>query len=111
MKKKQQSGVFEVRVVYGFKQKLKMVLLGEVKSGTVEEGMQVNITLNGVDNIGSWLIDEVLHMDFINNFENPNFKGLILKCKNTEDFELLQALRIYQEDVSVVSASLVEAQQ
>jgi hypothetical protein len=110
MKNKQESGIFEVRVVYGFKEKLKMVLLGEVKSGTVIEGMQVDITLNGVDNIGSWLIEEVLHMDFINNFENPNFKGLMLKCKNTEDFELLQALRIYQENVSVVSAPVVEPQ-
>jgi hypothetical protein len=91
------------RVTYGFKDKLKVVLLGELKAGVVvEDGMCLQVTLRNGVVVGTWEIEEVLHTDFINQYENPNFKGLMVKCKNIADFELLKSLRVYDEVVTIV---------
>ena len=82
--------------------KLKIVVLGEVLEGTVDESMSVKARLSHGSDLGSWEILEVLHMDFINNLEHENFIGLIIKCKDEADFKLLQALRVYDEVVELV---------
>lgn len=96
------QGSFRVRVVYGFKEKLKVVLLGSLESGKLQEGLAVQVTLESGSVIGTWDILEVLHTSFINQHENPNFKGLMLKCKNLADFELLKSLRVYEEIIHLV---------
>ncbi|MCP4440648.1 MAG: hypothetical protein GY810_17010 [Aureispira sp.] len=94
---------FKVRVVYGFLKKLEIVLLGQVlKKGRISEGMQVQIVLNNGTPVGDWAITEVLKMDFVNELEDRDFIGLMLKCKSRKEFELLRALRVYDEIVEVV---------
>jgi hypothetical protein len=102
---KEVSNRFNVKVAYGFLPKLKIVLLGEVLDGEVKDGMWVQVLLDSGSVIGSWQIIEVLHMDFINQNDVPNYKGLMLKCKNEEDFKLLQSLRVYDEVVHVIPDS------
>lgn len=104
-KAKKVSNRFSVKVAYGFLPKLKIVLLGEVLEGKVHDGMWVEVKLESGSLVGAWQIIEVLHMDFINQNDVPNYKGLMLKCKNEEDFKLLQALRVYDEVVTVVADS------
>lgn len=101
-KKARVQGSFRVRVVYGFKEKLKVVLLGSLESGKLQEDLAVQVTLESGSVIGTWDILEVLHTSFINQHENPNFKGLMLKCKNLADFELLKSLRVYEEIIHLV---------
>lgn len=101
-KKAGKRSVYRVRVVYGFEKKLKIVLLGELESGKVEDGMRVQVALSGGSVVGDWEIIEVLHTTFINQFENPNFKGLMIKCKTLEEFELLKSLRVYDETVYLI---------
>jgi len=101
-KNKKILNTYKVRVVYGFKEKLKIVLLGELKSGKVDDEMSIKVTLDSGMEIGKWKILEVLHTSFINQHENPNFKGLIVKCKNLADFELLKTLRVYEEVIEIV---------
>lgn len=101
-KNKKILNTYKIRVVYGFKEKLKIVLLGELESGKVEDGMSIKIALDSGLEIGKWEILEVLHTSFINQHENPNFKGLIVKCKNLSDFELLKTLRVYDEVIEIV---------
>lgn len=101
-KKAAAHSVYRVRVVYGFEKKLKIVLLGELESGKVKDGMSVQVALAGGSVVGDWEIIEVLHTSFINQFENPNFKGLMIKCKNLEEFELLQSLRVYDETIYLI---------
>lgn len=96
------SNKYKIRVVYGFKEKLKIVLLGELISGKVDDGMFIEVLLNSGLVVGKWKILEVLHTSFINQYENPNFKGLIVKCKNLADFELLKSLRVYDEVINLV---------
>jgi hypothetical protein len=93
---------YKIRVVYGFKEKLKIVLLGELESGKVEDGMSIKVAFDSGSEVGQWKIIEVLHTSFINQHENPNFKGLIVKCKNLADFELLKTLRVYDEVIELV---------
>lgn len=95
-------GTYRVRVVYGFKEKLKVVLLGALESGKLHEDLVVQVTLESGAVIGTWEILEVLHTSFINQHENPHFKGLMLKCKNLADFELLKSLRVYDEIIHLV---------
>lgn len=102
MAKAKKTTEYAVRVVYGFREKLKIVLLGEVIEGKVVDGMQLRVSFKNGALVGLWEIIEVLHTDFINQQENPNFKGLIVKCKDLTDFELLKSLRIYDEVVSIV---------
>ncbi|MGH1338372.1 MAG: hypothetical protein ACRBFS_19810 [Aureispira sp.] len=101
-KKTTVQGTYRVRVVYGFKEKLKVVLLGSLESGKLQEGLAVQLTLESGSIIGTWEILEVLHTSFINQHEDPNFKGLMLKCKNLADFELLKSLRVYEEIIHLV---------
>jgi hypothetical protein len=89
------------KVVYGFKSKLEIIILGELKSGIVREGMQVRVVLNSGAVLGSWTIKEVLKTDFINQYESPNFLGLVINCKDLHDFELLKSLRIYDDIISI----------
>ena len=90
------------RVVYGFVNKLEIVVLGELKSGKVKEGMYVRVILHSGSVLGSWKITEVLNTDFINQFESPDFMGLVLKCSDIKDFELLKSLRVYDEIITIV---------
>jgi len=90
------------RVVYGFREKLEIVLLGELKSGKVKNGMHIQVTLKNGFVVGDWVISEVLHADFINQRESPNFLGFIIQCKNYADFDLLKALRVYDEVMTIV---------
>lgn len=93
---------YKIRVVYGFKEKLKVVLLGELIAGKVDDGMLIEVALESGSSVGKWQILEVLHTSFINQHENPNFKGLIVKCKNLADFELLKSLRVYDEVINII---------
>lgn len=93
---------YKVRVVYGFEKKLKIVLLGEVVSGTIDDGMFIQVSFKNGAIVGTWEILEVLHTSFINDVESPNFKGLIVKCKTLIDFELLRSLRVYDETISII---------
>lgn len=101
--KKKQLTQFKVRVVYGFLHKLKIVLLGDIRSGEVAAGMLVNVVLNKETILGSWSILEVLDMDFINDEENTNLVGLMLGCKDAKDYNLLKSLRVYNEVVCIES--------
>jgi hypothetical protein len=92
---------FRVSVVYGFKVKLKIVVLGEVLNGNIEEGMMLQAQLAHGTAVGKWEIIEILKMDFINGLENKNFIGLMVRCKDENDFKLLQSLRVYDEVVVV----------
>ncbi|MCH2045627.1 MAG: hypothetical protein MK212_16040 [Saprospiraceae bacterium] len=100
-KTKTKVAKFKVRVVYGFLHKLKIVLLGDIMQGKLAEGMLVRLLLNDTTVVGSWPIIEVLNMDFINDEENENFVGLMLRCKDEDDYNLLKSLRVYDEVVSV----------
>ena len=93
---------FFIRVVYGFKKNLEIVILGELQSGTVKEGMHIQVKLESGNIVGSWKIIEVLHTSFINQYESPNFMGLVVKCNSISDFELLKSLRIYDEVVTIL---------
>ncbi len=97
-------GNFSVRVAYGFLPKLKIVLLGEILAGEVADDMWVQVALDSGSIVGKWQIIEVLHMDFINQHDVPNFKGLIVRCQSEEDFKLLQELRVYEETVTILRA-------
>ena len=44
----------------------------------------------------------MLNTDFINQFESPDFIGLVLKCSDIKDFELLKSLRVYDEIITIV---------
>ncbi len=96
------QGTFRVQVVYGFKEKLKIVLLGALESGKLHENLAVQARLDSGAAMGTWDILEVLHTSFINQHEDPNFKGLMLKCKSLDDFELLKSLRVYDEIIHLV---------
>lgn len=99
--KKVSAASFKVRVVYGFLNKLEIILLGDIISGKIEEGMHMKTILPHQTPVGSWKIKEVLKMDFINGNENQNFIGLVIHCKNEDDFKLLQSLRVYDETVVI----------
>jgi len=92
---------FSVSVVYGFKDKLQMVLLGEIKEGNVEASMSIFVRLSEGTALGKWEIAEILAMDFINGSENANFVGLAVQCKDEQDFKLLQSLRVYDETLLI----------
>ena len=92
---------FQVRVVYGFKNKLKIVLLGELISGTVEGKEQACLYLNPDVKAGQWPILEILHMDFVNQHQSENYKGIMLRCKDKHDFDLFQSLRVYDEIITL----------
>lgn len=96
---------YAVKVVYGFKEKLKIVLLGEAFLEDIDDGMFIQVSFKNGAVVGLWEIVEVLHTDFINQHEKPNFKGLIVKCKTLEEFELLRSLRVYDETISIVEKS------
>lgn len=100
-KTKKKSSKFKVRVVYGFLNKLEIVLLGEIQQGKVKEGQVIHAELPHETRIGGWEIMEVLNMDFINGSEDKNFVGLLVKCKDKADFKLLQSLRVYEETIVV----------
>jgi hypothetical protein len=92
---------FRVSVVYGFKNKLQIVLLGEITEGMVEASMSIYVRMSEGTAVGKWEISEILNMDFINGTENKNFIGLVVICKDEQEFKLLQSLRVYDETVMV----------
>jgi len=93
----QHAASFRVSVVYGFQDKLKIVILGEILQGDITEGMNLQARLSDGTSVGMWEVTEVLVMDFINGQENNKFISLIVKCKDVSDFKLLQSLRVYDE--------------
>ena len=95
------NAAFRVSVVYGFKDKLQIVLLGEITEGKVEASMSIYVKLSEGTALGKWQIGEILAMDFINGSENNSFVGLALQCKDEQDFKLLQSLRVYDETLMV----------
>jgi hypothetical protein len=95
------TAAFRVSVVYGFKDKLEIVLLGEIIAGKVEASMSIFVRLSEGTALGKWEIGEILTMDFINGTENKNFIGLVVCCKDEQDFKLLQSLRVYDETLVV----------
>ncbi len=104
MKKKQSQSSqarFQVRVVYGFENKLKIVLLGELISGTIEDKEHAYLYLNPDIQAGKWPILEILHMDFVNQHQSENYKGIMLRCKDKQDFELFKSLRVYDEIITL----------
>ena len=92
---------FFAKVVYGFRSKLEIVILGDLISGNVQSGMVVEVILRRGTKIGNWEIKEVLNTDFINQYESNNFLGLVLNCADESDFELLKSLRIYDECILI----------
>lgn len=100
-KKTSSASQFRARVVYGFLKKKKVVILGEIISGDIKEGMHLHARLPHGTKVGNWEIIEILNMDFINGVENEDFIGLMLRCVSTIDFELLQSLRVYDEIVEI----------
>ena len=90
---------FKVKVVYGFLSQLRIVLLGERLEGELQVGQAMQLKLSEQTDLGDWTVVEILNMDFINHLENPNFLGLVVECKDEAAFKLLQALRVYEEEV------------
>lgn len=103
-KKKEAKVKFKVRVFYGILEKLEIILLGEIlsKKSIDATNASAEISLDSGSVVGEWEIKEILHMSFINQYSNPNLKGLVLKCKSKEDFKLLESLRVYDETVKIV---------
>lgn len=100
-KTKKKPARFKVRVVYGFLNKLEIVLLGEIQEGKVKSGQSIHAELPHNTRIGGWEIIEILNMDFINGSEDKNFVGILVNCKDKENFKLLQSLRVYEETIIV----------
>lgn len=98
---KKKAARFKVRVVYGFLNKLEIVLLGDIQEGKIQDGQSIYAELPHNTRIGGWKIKEILNMDFINGSEDKNFVGLLVNCKDKEDFKLLQSLRVYEETIVV----------
>jgi hypothetical protein len=92
---------YRVSVVYGFKNKLEIVLLGEIISGEISKGMKINVMLTHGTPVGNWTVKEILEMDFINGHENKNYIGIVVNCNNESDFKLLQSLRVYEETIEL----------
>lgn len=102
------SSKFKVRVVYGVRRKLEITLLGNLRGGAVQEGMFVSVSLNGSRSIGKWPIIELLEMDFLNADDFDAFTGLVLRCEDEKSFDLLKALRVYEEEVEILPAEVKE---
>lgn len=98
------SSKFKVRVVYGVRRKLEIILLGNLQEGTLREGMFVSVSLNEGRSIGQWPIEETLEMDFLNAEDFDAFTGLVLHCEDEHTFDLLKALRVYDEVVDILPA-------
>lgn len=92
---------FYAKVVYGFKSKLEVVLLGELKKGKIDAGMYLEVVLRGGTSIGKWEIKEVLKTDFINQYESESVIGIVVKCIDINNFELIKTLRVYDEYVFI----------
>ncbi len=88
---------FKARVVYGFLEQLQVVLLGNPIEGEILKGMSAHVQIGSASRVGNWKIVEIQRMDFINDADNHNFMGLVLKCKDVEEFNLLKSLRVYDE--------------
>lgn len=88
---------FKARVVYGFLQRLEVILLGNPLEGYIETGMRGHIQIGDHSTVGDWEVVEIQRMDFINDADDHNFMGLVLKCKDINEFNLLKSLRVYDE--------------
>jgi hypothetical protein len=96
-----QATTFKARVVYGFLERLEVILLGNPIEGKIEKGMHAHVKIGALANEGNWEIIEIQRMDFINDADNHNFMGLVLRCLNEKDFNLLKSLRVYDEIILV----------
>jgi len=88
---------FQARVVYGFENKLEVVLLGNPIEGKIEKGMSAHVQIGQSAQVGNWEIVEIQKMDFINESEHHNFLGLVIRCADVSAYKLLQSLRVYDE--------------
>jgi hypothetical protein len=96
---------FKVRIVYGFLEDLEVVILGKLlNKNKLKAGMEVHLILDNGTPEGNWAIKKVLQMDFINDTTEKDFIGLVVTCKNKESFELLKALRVYDEVLEISPA-------
>ncbi len=93
--------LYRVSVVYGFKDKLEIVLLGEIFRGEVTKGMKIVTKLIHGTQVGNWVVKEILNTDFINGHESKNFIGIVVACNNESDFKLLRSLRVYDEIIEL----------
>jgi hypothetical protein len=92
---------FKSRIVYGFLERLEVILLGNPIEGKIEKGMHAHVKIGALAKEGNWEIVEIQRMDFINDADNHNFMGLVLRCLNEDDFNLLKSLRVYDEIILV----------
>ena len=88
---------FKTTVVYGFENKLEVILLGNPIEGNIEKGMRARVQIGQNSQVGDWEIVEIQKMDFINASENHNFLGLVIRCVDIAAYKLLQSLRVYDE--------------
>lgn len=95
------NSMFKARVVYGFLERLEVILLGNPIEGKIEKGMRAHAQIGNMAQEGNWEIVEIQRMDFINDADNHNFMGLVLRCTDTADFNLLKSLRVYDEIILV----------
>lgn len=92
---------FKARVVYGLLPKLEVILLGNPADGDINTGMTASLQVGTQSEIGHWEIVEIQRMDFINDADNHKFLGLVLRCKDEQDFNLLKSLRVYDETLLI----------
>ncbi len=101
MSKKATTGAiaakFQARVVYGFENKLEVVLLGNPLEGKIVKGMSAHVQIGQTSQVGNWEIVEIQKMDFINDSDDHNFLGLVIRCADAAAYKLLQSLRVYDE--------------
>lgn len=92
---------FKAQVVYGFLERLEVIILGSTTKGNIEKGMRAHLRIGETQREGNWEVVEIQHMDFINDIDNSEFKGIVLRCENTADFNLVKSLRLYNETILI----------
>ena len=92
---------FQVHVVYGFIDKLKIVLLGETNGRLINENMHIRVQISDGVAMGTWKISNIMRMDFINGVDDNNFIGIEVECTDEDHFKLLQSLRVYEETIHI----------
>ena len=92
---------FKAQVVYGFLERLEVIILGATLKGNIEKGMRAHLRIGQTGREGNWEIVEIQHMDFINDIDGNDFQGLVVRCENVADFNLIKSLRLYHETILI----------
>lgn len=92
---------FKAQIVYGFLERLEVIILGSTVRGNIQTGMRAHLRIGDTQKEGNWEIVEIQHMDFINDIDSKDFKGIVLRCENTADFNLVKSLRLYHETILI----------